>query len=228
VLGSGKIKFAPDLPKRQLDAIARLSLGSYDRIALDLPGNPLGLTRDDVVIEQCTDRRTAMLFANVGGSPLCLVEIGGSFGRDLSAEGEAAMTAFAVEWLTSLFGSDIKAAVKRSTATRWNGAPYVLGAMSAAAPGGFAGRRLLAEPVGALFLAGEAIHDTAFGTVAGAWESGERAADAALNKIGPVKQSGPRPTPHKQQAHSASRTTPQASSPQASSPQGFPLFGPWR
>ena len=41
-------------------------------------------------------------------SSLCLVDVGGSFGRDLSAKGEAAMVAFATEWLTKLYGSDIK------------------------------------------------------------------------------------------------------------------------
>ena len=37
------------------------------------------------------------------------------------------------------------------------------------------------EPVrDRLFFAGEAVHETLWGTVGGAWESGERAADAAL------------------------------------------------
>jgi len=191
VLASGRIKFAPELPKRQFDALAKLGLGSYDRIALELPGNPLGLARDDVFIEQSGDVRTALLSANVGGSALCLVDIGGGFGRDLTAQGEAAMIAFAIEWLNRLFGSDTAAAVKRSAATRWNADPYILGAMSAASPGGAAGRRVLAEPLGALFLAGEATSDTDFGTVAGAWDSGERAADAALKKLGPLKESEP-------------------------------------
>jgi hypothetical protein len=35
-----------------------------------------------------------------------------------------------------------------------------------------------------LWLAGEAVHETLWGTVAGAWESGERAAEAALRKFG--------------------------------------------
>jgi hypothetical protein len=38
-----------------------------------------------------------------------------------------------------------------------------------------------------MFLAGEATHETLWGTVDGAWESGERAADAALRKIGALK-----------------------------------------
>ena len=67
VLAAGNIKFTPDIPKRQLDAAAKLSLGSYDHIALQLPGNPLGLARDDVMIEQSNSTRTALLFANMGG-----------------------------------------------------------------------------------------------------------------------------------------------------------------
>jgi monoamine oxidase len=191
VLTAGNIKFTPDLPKRQLDAAAKLSLGSYDHVALQLPGNPLGLGHNDVFIEQSSSTRTGLLLANIGGSSLCAVDIAGSFGRDLSAQGEKAMIAFAIEWLTRLFGSELGAAVKKSSATRWNSTPFALGAMSAAAPGGQLSRRVLSEPVGCVFLAGEATHETLWGTVDGAWESGERAADAALRKIGALREAEP-------------------------------------
>jgi monoamine oxidase len=191
VLTSGALKFTPDLPKRTLDAASKVGLGSYDHIALQLPGNPLGLSRDDVVIEQSKDMKTAFMIANMGGSSLCSIDVAGSFGRDLSAQGEAAMVAFAVEWLTKLFGSDVAKAVKKSSATRWNTAPFALGAMSAASPGGQPSRKILMEPVGSLFLAGEAAHETLWGTVDGAWESGERAAEAALRKIGALKDVEP-------------------------------------
>ena len=59
--------------------------------------------------------------------------------------------------------------------------------MSAAAPGGQPSRKILTEPIGSVFLAGEATHETLWGTVDGAWESGERAAEAALRKIGALK-----------------------------------------
>jgi hypothetical protein len=39
-----------------------------------------------------------------------------------------------------------------------------------------------------MFLAGEATHETLWGTVDGAWESGERAAEAALRRIGALKE----------------------------------------
>jgi monoamine oxidase len=191
LLTSGALKFAPDLPKRILDAASKVSLGSYDHVALQLPGNPLGLSRDDVVIEQAKDARTAFMIANMGGSSLCSIDVAGSFGRDLSAQGEAAMVAFAVEWLTKLFGSDVAKAVKKSSATRWNAAPFARGAMSAASPGGQSSRKILMEPVGSLFLAGEAAHETLWGTVDGAWESGERAAEAALRKIGAIRDPEP-------------------------------------
>jgi monoamine oxidase len=191
VLTAGSIKFAPDLPKRTLDAASKVGLGSYDHIALALSGNPLGLARDDVVIEQAKDARTAFMIANMGGSSLCGIDVAGSFGRDLSGQGEAAMVAFAVEWLTKLFGSDIAKAVKKSSATRWNAAPFSLGAMSAASPGGQPSRKILMEPVGSMFLAGEAAHETLWGTVDGAWESGERAAEAALRKIGAIRDPEP-------------------------------------
>ena len=197
VLNAGNIKFTPDIPKRQLEAAARLSLGSYDHIALQLPGNPLGLGRDDIFIEQSNSIRTALLFAKIAGSSLCSIDVAGSFGRDLSAQGEKAMVGFAVEWMTKLFGSEAGAAVKKSSATRWNSAPFALGAMSSAAPGGQPSRKILAEPVGCMFLAGEATHETLWGTVDGAWDSGERAADAALRRIGAVRDSEPvaRPAP---------------------------------
>jgi len=195
VLVAGNIKFTPDLPKRQLDAAAKLSLGSYDHIALQLPGNPLGLARDEIVIEQSTSQRTALLFANMGSSSLCSIDVGGSFGRDLSAQGEPAMIAFAVEWLTKLFGSDAVSAVKKSGATRWNAAPFALGAMSSAVPGGQPSRKVLTEPIGGMFLAGEATHETLWGTVDGAWESGERAAEAALRRIGALKDAEPAALP---------------------------------
>jgi monoamine oxidase len=206
VLTSGVIKFTPELPKRQLDAAGKLSLGSYDRIALQFSGNPLGLGHDEVMVEQSSSPRTGLLFANIGGSSLCTVDVGGAFGRDLSAQGEAAMVAFARDWLTGLFGSDVTAALGKTSATRWNSAPTILGAMSAAAPGAQPARKILAEPLGPLFLAGEATHETLWGTVDGAWESGERAAESALRRIGAIREPEPIEAPERPRRRRGTRS----------------------
>ncbi|HEY4142500.1 MAG TPA: FAD-dependent oxidoreductase, partial [Pseudolabrys sp.] len=185
VLTSDKIEFIPPLPKRQLDAASKLSLGSYDHIALEMPGNPLGLQKDDMVFERADGTKTAALLANVSGTDLHLVEVAGSFGRELSARGEAAMIAFAGDWLASLFGNNARRAIKRSHATRWNADPLSFGAMSAAGPGNADARKILMEPLGGkVFFAGEAVHETQWGTVNGAWDSGTRAAEAALRRLG--------------------------------------------
>jgi monoamine oxidase len=188
VLIAEKIAFKPELSRRQLDAAAALALGSYDHIALEMPGNPLNLQRDELVLEKSSNRQTAALLANVSGTSLHLVEVAGDFGRDLSAKGKPAMVEFARDWLGSLFGAAVKTKIRRSHATQWNEEPFVLGAMSAAAPGAADARRILAEPIGGrLWLAGEAVHETQWGTVNGAWDSGQRAGEAALRQIGALK-----------------------------------------
>ena len=187
VLASGRVSFDRGLPKRHLDAIEKLKLGSFDHIALDLPGNPLGLLRDDLVLEKSSGSRTAALLANVSGTSLALVDVGGRFGQQLAAQGGSAMVDFAIEWLASLFGNDVKRAVRRTHATHWNAEPWTLGAFSTASPGGQWARKALMEPIrDRVFFAGEAIHETSWGTVGGAWESGERAADAVLRRIAGV------------------------------------------
>jgi monoamine oxidase len=189
VLAAGRLAFDPELPKRHIEAIDKLRLGSRDRIVLELPGNPLGLQQDELVYERVLSDHTAAILANIYGSTLCTVEIGGKFGASLAAAGEPAMVAFALDWLTGLYGADVRKAVRKTTATRWNHDPWTLGAASAAVPGGQWARPALAEPVkDRIFFAGEATHETLWGTVGGAWASGERAADAALKKLGLVAE----------------------------------------
>ena len=102
-----------------------------------------------------------------------------------AAKGDAAMFDFAVSWLTSLFGTDVGKVVKRRAATHWNDEPWVMGAFSAAAPGAQPSRKVLMESVNdRIWFAGEAAHETLWGTVGGAWESGERAADAVVKSFG--------------------------------------------
>src|SRR5206468_1350468 len=99
VLAGGRIKFSPELPRRHLDAAAKLKLGSYDRVALELPGNPLGLRADEPVFEKSNGPRTAAVLGNISGTTLCTVDVGGNFGRDLAGKGDKEMIVFALQWL---------------------------------------------------------------------------------------------------------------------------------
>jgi len=184
VLLGQDIEFIPPLPKRVKDAAAQLALGSLDHIALDLPGNPLGLQKDDFVVEQAAGPQTAAMLANVSGTSLHVITVGGAFGRDLSAKGDAAMLDFAVQWIANCFGTDAKRLIKKSFVTRWNAQEYVGGGMSVAGPGHADARKVLMESLGRIWLAGEAAHETKWGTVEGAWESGVRAAEGVLAQMG--------------------------------------------
>lgn len=196
VLAAGKIKFTPELPKSYVDAFARLKLGSRDHIGLEVSGNPFGLAANDLVFQKAASARTGALLAHVNGSSICVVDVGGKFGAELAAQGEAAMTDFAVSWLADLYGSEVKSAVKRQAATRWNEEPWIMGAIASAVPGGDGARKQLAVPVRErVWFAGDAVHDTLGGTLAGAWESGTRAAEAALRKIGALKDEKPETKP---------------------------------
>jgi len=185
VLATGKIKFDPELPKRLAESIDKLTLGSYDHVAIELADNPLDLQSDDLVFEKAAGQRTAALLANTSGSTLCVIDLAGPFGRSLAAQGDASMVAFATDWLADLYGADVKKAIRRTHATQWSKDPWALGAFSSAPPGWQPARKLLMEPIrDRIWFAGEAAHETLWGTVGGAWESGERAADAALKRLG--------------------------------------------
>src|SRR5690606_4666069 len=105
-------------------------------------------------------------------------------GREMANAGEDVMTDFVVQTFAAHFGAESKKYVGRAEAVRWSHDRWILGAGSVASPGGGNNRRALAEPVhDRILLAGEALHESWWGTVSGAWVSGERAADAALRLL---------------------------------------------
>jgi hypothetical protein len=184
VLARGGLAFSPELPKSHGDAVSRLSLGQQEQIGFEVAGNPLDLDPDDLVFEKASGPRTAALLGNIGGSKLSMLTVGGAFAGELAEGGEATMTDFAAVWLVATFGASAKGAMKRSAATRWSQDARIGGAFSVAAPGHADARRTLMSPLrDRVWFAGEAAHETLWGTVNGAWDSGVRAADAAARFV---------------------------------------------
>jgi len=184
VLASGKIRFRPSLPGTYASAFEKLKLGSYDHVALAFNSDPLGLDANEVVFERIYTTKTAALFANVHGTRLSLLTLAGRSGIELADKGENAMTDFALDWISGVFGSRAKKAVSRVHATSWNTDPWTLGAFSSAPPGAQEARKALSEPLNdVVWFAGEAVHQTFWGTVGGAWQNGERTADAVIARL---------------------------------------------
>jgi len=185
VLANGKIKFKPNLPAPHAHAFETLKLGSYDRVAIEFTGNLARLEPNEIVFEKVSDSKPAALLANLHGTRLSVLNVCGKTAAELSAQGEKAMLDFAIEWVTGVFGANAKKAIVRTHVTSWNKQTWTLGAFSSAVPGAQGARKLAAEALGdRVWFAGEALSPSFWGTVGGAWQDGERAADAVLARLG--------------------------------------------
>ncbi len=185
IINAGKLRISPGLPMRYRAAVERITLGAYDHIAFELPGNPLRLPDDETVQIKAQDARTFALVARLGGSDIHMLEVGGKFAQQLADGPPQAGAAFLKEALTREFGASVAGKVGKVHHTRWTKEPFALGAWSGALPGAGNLRRAFTETVaGRLLFAGEHTHETLWGTVHGAWASGERAATQALRLLG--------------------------------------------
>ena len=112
-----------------------------------------------------------------------LAFIGGSLAWELSRAGKHAAEAHARAAFVDIFGAEAAKALGPPIITDWGEDPQFLGSYSHAIPGAQAARRALAEPLadGRLIFAGEACHPRFAATVAGAWLSGEGAAQLILS-----------------------------------------------
>lgn len=181
---SGKLRIGA-LPARYRAAVERVTLGAFDHVLFEWPGNPLRLPDDEMVQVQAETNRTFSLVARIGGSDIHALEIGGKLAADLAEGPPAAGAAFLKEALTRQFGASLAAKVGKVHQTRWTKEPFALGAWSCALPGAGNLRRAFTEVVsGRLAFAGEHAHETLWGTLHGAWASGERAAGQALRTLG--------------------------------------------
>lgn len=189
VLKVNSIEFSPELPADKLDAIDKLGMGYFNKIALRFP-KPFW-PKDDFGIVHATDVRGEYnAFVNAyhfTDEPILVCQIPSSFNGGLEAMPDEQVFAEAVDVLRNMYGSRVpepSVAVR----SRWAADPFALGAQSYNKFGVESGaqRKILAEPVDdRIFFAGEATDRKRYGTVSGAYDSGVRAANA-LMKVRPT------------------------------------------
>ncbi|MBW8268892.1 flavin monoamine oxidase family protein [Caldovatus aquaticus] len=193
VLAAGAIAFDPPLPGALRDAVAGMPLGLLTKVAfraagedrLDLP--PFASLWRHVA---SPDEAAMTFHAWPFGRDHLIGFVGGRAAWDLARAGAAAAEAFARDELARLFGAARIARALRTPAavvTDWGTNPWTRGAYSHALPGHAGARAVLAEAAlagGRLRFAGEACHVRLAGTVAGAWESGQAAAQAVAAALG--------------------------------------------
>lgn len=187
LLAEGRLAFDPPLPDVRA-AAEGLPLGLADKVVLGLS------TPDDLPVEGHlfgrTDRtETGSYHLRPFGRPYVEAFLGGRCAASLEADGCGAMTDFAIEELVGVMGSDFRRRLIPLAETAWKAEPFSRGAYSHALPGCADARGRLARPVDArIFFAGEAVSAHAYSTAHGAWQTGERAAMAAMAMLGSAGQ----------------------------------------
>ena len=182
MIASGALRFRPDLPDK-VEAAAGVPLGLADKLFLALDGAeefPPG-TR----LFGRTDRTgTGTYHIRPFGRPLIEGYVGGRLAQELERGGEDAFAAFAMDELAGVLGGGIRKRLTPVAVSAWGADSYARGSYSHALPGRAACHAALAAPVDArLFFAGEAcsVHD--FSTAHGAYLTGRRAAEQALEAL---------------------------------------------
>jgi len=188
-----EIGFEPELPPAKREALAHIEMGHvvkvalwfrtafWERIAAGRYHDAAFFHADDLSIPTYWTQlpiRSELIVAWVGGPGA--VALSGVCAPDLVEK--------ALQGFGELFG-EVELARREfegGLTHDWSGDPFARGAYSYVAVGGGNARAVLAAPVGgALFFAGEATSsDGQGGTVNGAIETGERAADETVAALG--------------------------------------------
>lgn len=184
VLASGDIRFDPPLPAWKLAAIEAVPLGQANKIAFQLPGNPLGLPAHGHALPGGTAPATAAFQVRPFGRDLLVGYVGGYFCLELERAGEEAMIAFGLERLVEVFGSDVRRHVTRAACSHWGTDADIRGGYSCAPPGAADRRTDMATPLAErVYFAGEACSADFFSTAHGAYLSGIAGAEAVVRAL---------------------------------------------
>ena len=183
VLKAGAIRFTPELPARNRDALDGIGMGALTKIALRVEGNRFGITPGTSFLEAGSPSRLMNFDLFPEDKDLIVAYCGGDHARELSAAGPEAARDHLTELLTKMIGADIAKAITGISFPAWWTDPYSRGSYSVCLPGREAAREHLAEPIGGrIFIAGEATAGGGAMTVGGATLAG-RAAAAAVARI---------------------------------------------
>lgn len=188
VLAAGTIRFTPALPVAKQEAIDDIPMGLLMKVPLLFDGARLGLGENNWITYRVPEDKAGeacFFVAWPTGHDYLFGNIGGRFGWELSAEGDAAVVDYAMGELVRLVGSDARRHFIKGLRTDWAENPLTRGAYGAPRPGRIGARDVLAAPLGdRVFFAGEAMGGSVSALVNGAYQSGKKTAKA-INKVLP-------------------------------------------
>ena len=185
VLGSGDLRFLPELPAEKGQAIEALPLGNYNRIRLVVDRH---LFADDVPERMVTEQSgnpPMQLSVRPYGFDCVIGIVAGRYADWLERAGPGAGREAVTRALCELFGENMRNQIRSDRQSAWRGNAFVRGAYSTSAPGQFHQRAVLSQAIqNKLFFCGEATSTDHFCTCHGARMTGERVAQEIQSAIG--------------------------------------------
>jgi monoamine oxidase len=183
VLQKEGVRFAPALPRTSAEAIAGFTRGVYEHVVLHWPGSPFQGS-DRLANLVGTRHDPPGLLTRIDGTPFHFFELDLPTASRFDGRDPEAPTRWARLVLAEHFGPRALAGLSIPHATAWRHEPWSRASWAVVPPGFAWVREALRMPVGErIWFAGEALSRAQWGTVGGAWEEGERAADAIAARL---------------------------------------------
>ncbi|MFN8610388.1 MAG: NAD(P)/FAD-dependent oxidoreductase [Vulcanimicrobiota bacterium] len=177
VLQSGAVRFSPALPEWKNKAIHGLQMGHLKKIAFEFPPGQLKAAADTGLQ---VEGSPVFHLVRPEGSNLSISLVGGQTAQEWEKLGSQAAQDKVLAELRGAYGAGLTP--RAAIVTHWESDPLSGGSYSAALPGHQSARRELARPVdGRLYFAGEACEEKWATTAAGAFLSGQKAAQTILD-----------------------------------------------
>jgi hypothetical protein len=177
------VRFTPSLPAATDAAIHGFSSGVYEHVVMHWPGSPFR-GPDRLASLLGTRHPTPGLLTRIDGTPFHYFELDEPLARALDGRDEDAERRHARLVMREHFGARAIRDLAIPAVSRWRHDPWSRASWAVVPPGRFSIRDDLKEAVGdRIWFAGEALSRLQWGTVGGAWEEGERAADAIAARL---------------------------------------------
>ena len=182
VLAAGGLRFTPDLPADTASAIAGFLPGTYEHVVLNWPRSPF--REPDRLAKLTGSRLNLGMLTRIDAAPFHYLELDHETVRPFVGRDRRALARLARTFLIDQFGRGATEGLRVMAVTDWMNDPHSLCAWAVVPPGRAMDRATLSRPVGdRIRFAGEANSRAMWGTTGGAWEEGERAADALADNL---------------------------------------------
>lgn len=185
VLRSGQISLPAGPAQEILELVEDVPCGTYEKIAIEFEQYPFNPADNEAVwIQSYSDSNPIYFQISPQKKPMLIAHVAGEQARELVQTGSQGMADFAIQKLTSVFGSKINKTICGTATTSWQADPLIQGGYSYARIGAGHNRQKMIElDTGEIVFAGEAFSLPWYGTAHGAYQSGKDVASQLVRSF---------------------------------------------